>query len=394
MSQISNRFIVTAIDDGTTLHGELRTTESLSQAWANGAAVPSWSATGGTTYANSPIVYLTLMEGTALVQPVMSSIEWRYNGNLIQFQSTETTITIGGIQRSGYKSTDGLFFKSSYPVVKPNSQDTVSEPALGIIGNLVSSDNLSISDISISGQYQIGDAYIDFSSAVQVRFTEIASNGYFGQISFVGGVSDITDAGQTVTAYGRLYTQDGNLVESNVPITKWYLNDTSAGVDGTTVTIDGMQYKDAFQISETRVVDYATVRCDFYHNGAVVFSAIEGIDDRQDKEYLYTQADNAHGNSASLHDGDQVTFKFFVGRSDNPTPDDGKHYAGWAFKVKLYRADGQEVTGSISGIPDVSGGYRPLTVDSNREASLLIIHDTVKTYFNARLSGIIYATKS
>ena len=88
MSGISNRFMATAIDDGTTLHGELRSTMPLSQAFANGAAIPSW------TSPNSPVIYLTLMEGATLVQPTANSIQWAYNGSVISFSQTETTKSI------------------------------------------------------------------------------------------------------------------------------------------------------------------------------------------------------------------------------------------------------------------------------------------------------------
>ena len=61
MSQISNRFYVTALDDGTTLHGNLASTKPLSQAWNGSSAVPNW-----TQASEQPVIYLTLLSGGAL----------------------------------------------------------------------------------------------------------------------------------------------------------------------------------------------------------------------------------------------------------------------------------------------------------------------------------------
>ena len=56
MSSISNRFFVTALDDGTTLHGNLASDKSLSQAWSGTSAIPNW-----TIASEQPTIYLTLM---------------------------------------------------------------------------------------------------------------------------------------------------------------------------------------------------------------------------------------------------------------------------------------------------------------------------------------------
>ncbi|MBQ8715811.1 MAG: hypothetical protein IJ552_11525 [Prevotella sp.] len=390
MSTISNRFMAQAIDDGTTLHGELRSTKPLSQAYGGGAAIPSWGAVNS-QYPNSPIIFLSLMEGTSLVQPKANSIGWAYNGQSLTFGSSSTTKSIKNgdsyVNYSGYVSTDGKFFKFEYPVPVPGGGGTtVNEPAIAVIGDLASSQNLNVDDIMLTGKYQIGDAEIDFSARAEVRITEIAANGFFGQANFVGGVSDITERGQVITAYGILYTQDGEPV--NGVTTRWYLNDSTTPVAGAAITVGGVTYQNAFQVNESDVVDFATVKCEFVKEGAVVYTVLEGIDDRQDPEYLYTQVNNANGNAVSLHKGESTTFTFFVGRTDDPTP-----LSGWTFKTKLYKGDGTEVTASISGIPNVSDGYRPLTVTDNK-ASLTVAYEAVVSYFSKRLSGIIYASAS
>ena len=75
MGNISNRFYVTALEDGTTLHGNLVADKSLTQAWNGTSAVPDW-----TVVANQPTIYLTLLSGATAVQPSADSVQWYYNG--------------------------------------------------------------------------------------------------------------------------------------------------------------------------------------------------------------------------------------------------------------------------------------------------------------------------
>lgn len=78
MSTISNRFYITALEDGTTLHGNLSVDGSLVQAWNGKNAIPNW-----TVESNQPIIYLTLLNGNNLVQP--SESHWFYEGVEITF---------------------------------------------------------------------------------------------------------------------------------------------------------------------------------------------------------------------------------------------------------------------------------------------------------------------
>ena len=396
MSTISNRFFVQVIDDGTTLHGELRSLGSLSQAWTGAAAVPNWGVDSQSGhYPNSPLIYLTLLSGSSNVQPVSDSIVWEYNGTPIAFSSTQTAIVMGedDVVFRGYMSTNGLFFKTTYNV--GTLESPCVQPALAIVGNLAGNDNLDVDTITIKGGYNVGAANIDFSATASVRITEIKGNGYLGQVNFVNGISDITAKGQTITAYAVLYDQGGNRLGDNDYSTKWYLNDGTA-VNGTTKVVGGRSYTEAIQITEDQVTDYATLKCEFYRDGSSPeYTEIVGIDDRQDVEYLYIQMNNANGNAASLHLGDpSVVFKFFVGKNDDPAPENNHPYSGWTFKVKLYDKEGHEVT--ASDIPDIpnrgTGGYRPLETGSDYKASLSISPQVGKQYFYSFLSGIIYAT--
>ncbi len=400
MSTISNRFFVTAIDDGSTLHGELRATKSLSQAWNGSGAVPNWTTTTNGTYTNAPIIYLSLLRGSTPVVPNAGSTSWQYNGVSITFSSSGSTkvFAVGEttVSCQGYESIDGRFFViNEYPM-----DSTHFVPALAIIGNLASSTNPDTDSITLNGAYSIGQtSSIDFSVTANVRISRITSNGYFGQINFVGGKSDITEAGGYVIAYAQLYNQSGSPISNNDFSVRYTLNDAPSTM-GSDVTENSTTYQDAIKILESNVIDYATLKCEFLYSvdgtQQVVFTVIEGIDDRQDDEYLYVQRSGLNGNNASLHSGDNpVSFEFFVG-----TASDATAQTGWAFKIKLYKADAVEITDSVSelsayntGITARTDGYYILSTDStSHKATLNIPYSLVKNKASDFLSGIIYAT--
>ena len=83
MSTVSNRFYVEAIDDGSTLHGQLLSTKALTQAWNGSAAIPDW-----TQAANQPIVFVDLLSGSQKVTPDAGGT-WYYNNQEIERLSAE-----------------------------------------------------------------------------------------------------------------------------------------------------------------------------------------------------------------------------------------------------------------------------------------------------------------
>ena len=89
MSTVSNRFYVECIDDGATLHGQLLSNKSLTQAWTGTTAVPNW-----TTAANQPTIYVDLLDGNTSVEPD-SGGTWYYNGVALEFDSTTHIDTTG-----------------------------------------------------------------------------------------------------------------------------------------------------------------------------------------------------------------------------------------------------------------------------------------------------------
>lgn len=370
MSNISNKFYISAIDDGQTLHGNLSVAGSLSQGWNGRAAVPDW-----TVAANQPIVYLTLLMGSTPVVPVANSIKWYYNGVLIGFD--ENT----GI------STDGLFQRTSY------SSSGLSMPALRVISNLANSANVDVDAIKIEGQYMLDEVPLDFAAFQEVRITQLTEGASLGVITFLDGISNITEKGQTITMYGRLYNADGT--EASGVTTKWTLNDGTP-VDG--VTKDGRA--NTFEVEEGDVTDHATVKCDFYLGSVKVFTAHANIDDLQDAEYMYIQYNSSNGNAASLRRGQSVEFSIWIGTQDNPAvlKVDGTPVYQY-FKILLLDSDGNVVTASGLGptehkLPDPDGsGYRKLT-STGGVAKVFFDFDMVNssTVGKKSITAIVYAS--
>ena len=291
MSSISNRFFVTALDDGTTLHGNLSVDGSLSQAWDGTSAVPDWG-DGTTGLADQPTIMLTLLSGATYIgtnsfspNGYISEIKWYYNDRgqdaEIAFEDSTTTIswTQGGVSKSltGYKSTDGRFLKHTA------SLNGVTVPCLRVIKNLASSSNVDLDTITFKGKYNSGSGILDFQASTQIRISRMSSGGYLGVINFANGISNITDQNQTISMSGVLYGSTSNPVTSFK--TEWYLNGElfrAKNASNTGITVTG-----------ANIVDNAIVRCDFYvtNDGVdtLVVSEYASIDDLQDPEMMYIQ---------------------------------------------------------------------------------------------------------
>jgi len=375
MSTISNRFYITSLEDGVTLHGNLESDRSLSQGWNKNVAVPDW-----TVAANQPTVYLTLLSGSTLVVP-NNNFTWKYNGVAIEFSSQQSTV--GG--QSGYLSTDGKFFKTTKSVTYGAS--TQNMPALRIVANLAASDNADVDTIAFEGSYSLGGSPVNFVCSTQVRISSFKDGSYFGVVEFVNGTKVITAPGQTITMYGVLYDATGSPV-SGIS-TQWSLNGGSATAGQ---TISG--HTNAYQVSEGSVTDHATVRCDFVKDGNVVYTEFVYVDDMQDPEFLYIQYNGANGNAASLRKGETATFQMWVGTRDDPSVLGGTGSPTYnTIKVKLYDSLGVEITASglATNIPDRGAdGYRNLPMSGGK--ATIAVHDDTSRAYGKNMFGIVYAS--
>lgn len=385
MSSVSNRFYVEAIDDGSTLHGQLLSTKALTQAWTGSAAVPNWMVAG-----NQPTVYVDLMSGTSKVTPDAGG-KWYYNNVEIEWADASETAV----------STDGRF-------QKVNNYPTSANPtaAIKIIGNLASSSNVNTDSLTYTGSYTLGGSPIGFSVSTFIRITGVSSAGIFGFIEFVGS-NIVTEKNQVVTMYARLFGADGNEITataSGSPFsTAWKMNNASIGAGGD-VTVNGQTYHNAKQVSESQITDNSIVECDFSYitsidgtSTTLTYTAFENVDDQTDLEQMYIQYNGGNDTSATLKRGGSITWDIWMGAQDDPTVD-----TSWTqFYVKLLNADGAIVHNNITGIPseitdssDAHYGWRPLTWDGSAAHITLtydIVHDS--STFKKYLTGIVLAEK-
>ena len=387
MSSVSNRFYVEAIDDGSTLHGQLLSTKALTQAWTGSAAVPNWNDAG-----NQPTVYVDLMSGTSKVTPDAGG-KWYYNNAEIEWADASATAV----------STDGRF-------QKVNNYPTSANPtaAIKIIANLASNSNVNTDSLTYTGSYTLGGSPIGFSVSTFIRITGVSSAGIFGFIEFVGS-NIVTEKNQVVTMYARLFSADGNEITataSGSPFsTVWKMNNASIGAGGD-VTVNGQTYYNAKQVSESQITDNSIVECDFSYvttidgtSTTLTYTTFENVDDQTDLEQMYIQYNGGNDTSATLKRGGQpITWNIWMGTQDDPTVD-----TSWnKFYVKLLDSDGNVVHNTITGIPseitdlsDEHYGWRPLTWDGSAAHITItydIVHDsnTFKTY----LTGIVLAETS
>ena len=192
MSTISNRVMISAIDDGTTLHAQLLSDAPLVQAYSTQGAVPDWSSGG-------PKVYVDLTSGNGKVSATSGS--WSYEGTVLTFDSTTHLST-----NTGYVG----WFKEITNLTPSGYSSPV--PCIQIMVNLATSGNVDNDIISFSGTYSVGNsASIAFAVQTNVRITGKISAGIFGYIEFVGDNDGnrITSDGQIKTMRAVLYGADG-----------------------------------------------------------------------------------------------------------------------------------------------------------------------------------------
>ena len=376
MSTISNKFFIQVLEDGSTLRGQLLSTITPAQSYKDGTFVPNWA----TTASSRPLVYLSLQNGAQNITPD-AGFTWSYNGTAITFSTTSSTQTIGATSYTGYVDTNmgGVFFKTEYQGM----------PALGIIGNLASSSNVDIDVIRFDGSKTLSTNPVAFSCQLNVTITQWTSGGYLGILSFPNG-NNITYAGQSLTCTAILYNDSG-VVSLAASDYEWYY-EGSGTRQGTGQT---------FTIQESAVTDYAVIRCDFYmtigSTRTLVYSAYGSVDDQQDPEVMWIKYNGANGNSASLRDGESVTFSICVGTAEDSTP-----ITAWnLYKVKILDSEGQTVTAtssssytvandSVMKVSPDANGYRTLSVSSGVATAKLYYNDVVYLCKKG-LTGIVFA---
>lgn len=376
MSTISNRFFVSAIDDGATLHGNLACDKTLSQGWdaASQTCSPNWA----TDTSSRPTIYLTLLNGNAYVQPTSASVEWYYGTKKLTFDangySTNTDIT--GIAV-------GTFYSTTVTV------NSISMPALTIVKNIASSATVDVQTITLKASYNSGGTAIGFSASIQVRITALTSGGYLGVVQFINGVSNFTEKNQTITMVGRLYGGDTGSEITTGFETVYIIDGVSHSPN--TITSIGAGY----ELNEADVTDNTIVQVTFRkpQTYEVFCSTFVSIDDLTDPEFMYIQFNSQNGQSATLRKDEDVKFDIWVGSMTDTTVDTDYAY----FYIKLLNAQGDVVTTSLStyNIAEAdANGWRQLAKDNTTQKAYITINYTMtsSSTFNNNLTGIVMAT--
>lgn len=359
MSKISNRFFVTAIDDGVTLHGSLTADRTLTQAWTGNTLTPDWS---DTNY--QPTISLTLNSGVSKVYP-SGNYKWQLNGQDISFGED-------GVSTGDH---DGLFKRF----------EDGQTPKLKIISNLNSNTNtVDTNTITFIGEYNTGgNADIGFSASILTRISVMNKGGYVGVLEFENGVANITNDNDRVTINAKLYGSGENTeVTASEYTVNWFINDEQKATNVKSLTVLNSQ-----------VTDIATIRAEFKgnDNNNLLYTAFTTVDDLTDPEYMYIQYNGANGQSATLRKDEDVTFDIWVGKMDNPEVISA--YSN--FKIKLLDSNGQVYKNNIDGINDADDdGWRELDTGNfvyGNKASITITYD-IATQLGKSLTGIIMAT--
>lgn len=349
MGYVSNQIFMSAIDDGTTIHGSLVANKSLSQGYNkdNGRFTPDWSEGAG------PTIYLTLLDGATPIVPTGWSAATQ---NAVRWDWNNTTLTF---DENGYstnaKSTDGhsLFQRTTY------TWSGITMPALKIVYDLALAGSLNNDIIRIQGYVEMSGDPIPFSAAVTVQLGEISSNGYFGGIDFPDGsvilsddqtircVANLYSAGEPVSEYRCSWKFNGDAVTSTNPNDNIYMSSSGSGKTNDILHVSGDDQGGVF--------DIATVSCTFQakdENDATkwvdVLTLTETIDDQGDEELMYVYytlggtSAKINGAPVSLHKGQKVTWDIFI--ATNTDAEDIKTVKKFEFMPK--KADGSAMTSS------------------------------------------------
>ena len=342
MSAISSKIMIQAIEDGSSIHGTLLTTNPLAQAYSYAGTVqPNWE----TDTSKRPTVYLSLLKGTTQIASTISSWSWYLNGTLLTFDSTTHLST-----NTGY---EGVFLDTTYN----------GAPALTICKNLASATNQDNDTITFSATYTSDGASVPFELNVDVRIGVISANGYFGVIdtailknsTFIEGGGTVLKKGEidNVYLYAILYDANGEVTypkngggfnyyadfhigpeevnEHGSPADSRYVEDAVIYPYEGAASSAAKHYP-LLALSTEDILDYAIIECDFYgtyNNGYQDYLCMDSVevDDQGDPEMMYISSahisnpgtpsevisESGEGNVTYLRDGEGVQYKFWVG---------------------------------------------------------------------------------
>jgi len=392
MGKVSNRFMVTAIHDGTALNAIMRCNTTLSQMVSGNTCVPDWNT-------DHPQVWVQTDLAGAAKAPTAASIVWSYNGNAITFDEQTNMSTGSFVDAFG----NPLFQKTTRRV------GTIDFPAINIMRNLGSEGNTDNDVIACSGSVEDNGYPLDFAVSLPVRMSAMTGSGYIGQIT---GEQAVTTATPNITLSAKLY--NGTTPETTF-WTKWCDEGSGEYLNNGNPIAAGSGGVAQLSIGVSDITDFIVLRCDFYtenpnNNGATpVYSAFWEVDDETDDERMYI-ANNATGNAANnkggafLRDGQSVTFTAWMGKNTSATTIDERYQhfycrlydnknnvlkvggAGTPMGTKTIMPSGLfDITSQVT-VPGVSG--------TKTGGSVTITYGYLNESAGGEMSGIVIASES
>lgn len=412
MSTISNRVMISTVEDGTTLHAQLLSDLPLVQAYSAAGTIPDW-----TKSANQPTVFVDLLNGTERLSANAGT--WSYGTTRLTFSPTTHKCTTQGY-------VDWFEEVTNY---RPSGY-TSPVPAIKIITNLATSARVASETLSFSGSYTFGgNQNVGFAVQTTVRMTGTISSGIWGFVEFVGDNDGtrITQDHQVKIMRGRLYTADGTEIVAdsqhpNIFTTVWTLNDVQIGSGGA-VTKDGTTYYQAAKVYESEdedpttgnvatVEDNAIVGCTFSYvkdGGTLTYTAYEEVCDDTDAEQIMTRiivgdgsVGGTDGGNTDIRSGQTANVRMWVAPASQL---DGRDTSWQYFYVKLFSGTSDSpLLSSITGFNDPVStstsspmyGYRPVVYDSSSGhewASFSVSFNTVKDVFAKNFTAYIKASQ-
>lgn len=335
MADISNRFIVTALQDGQSIQGELAITRSLWQSIDDSGNVnPDW---GSDPEEDKPVLYPLVMSAGVVQTP--ATTQWYYNNELIVFHNSTHLSTNA--------SFPGKFKEIDYAI----PQTGVSVKAVRIMDNLASSSNDDSDIIAVSGTVTVSDSTLAFDSMQTVTITKSEGSSSVGELILVGGKGTLDGDTDTVQIRAVLHNTNVSVTQTDYTCQWWWNgtkhHETTGQNDNHTITITGAE-----------VTDYVMVECRFIRDGvqdAVAFIGIDDIGDKEMMQFAYTIFNSSgstptsvvlnNTTASTLKAGQSVLYGIWIGSKDDPLSQPaGDSTTYWSWSARIYSADKTDIT--------------------------------------------------
>lgn len=393
MGQISNRFFVTSIKDGTVLTAAMYSDKTLTQAVTTEtkASVPDW-----TVAANQPTVRCVVRTGATVKTPTVW--EWYLNDVQITFESK----TVG----TNSSNFGGIFQWATVTV------DGVSCPAVKIRGNIITQVNQDNDVLSCRGTTEYNGANIEYNVSTTIRMTTLNGSGYYGWIEGDSYVTAQSGAAGTATMQAHLATKEGDVQAFK---TRWSLEvDTQPA--GWPKVVSASNYTAQTTITGSEFVDWAVIKVEFFAaddtdmtDSTRISTAYWDVDDMEDEEEMYICSyviNNVKGGlDVSLRESQTAQMVVWIGKRGDQTQIDARYTS---FKCRVLDSEGNTITNFTgsnvttgSGSLVVTDGYLNITKADGittpvtaAKAGVITIPATFADTKGGRLTGIVVATSA